>query len=347
MKDNFNEKKAIGDSIALEILTSGKKLPPLPSHGAKLLEMALQPIDQIDITSFAKLMEVDPGLFASLIQLANSPYYMGLEKIISPRAAITRIGLTETINSICLYFFQKTLPEIPSFEGFSSKSYWVYSWACATANRRLGHPNLKMGVLPGELYLAGLLHGVGKLLLAIHYPNEFNKCLKIAKDLKQPLYKIEQEIFGTVDTFVASKIMKTWNLPDNICAGVAFYNIPESAPIEYQDIAGCTQLAYNITAELKFGDNGDGLIMDIPSTYICQEPDLPISQKEVQEELIQEILTSLGKRTESVTGVPFKTPQQTLVKTNKSDKPAAKKSPRMKSKKKGFFAAIKSLFFKN
>lgn len=360
MKTNRTGEKTIGDSIALEILISSVKLPPLPTHGAKLLEMAQQPLNKIDIASFARLVEVDPGLFASVLQLANSPYYKGVDKIISLRSAITRIGLSETINSICLYFFQKMLPKIPPIEGVSSKDLWAYSWACATANRRLGHPNLEMGVLPGELYIAGLLHGIGKLMLAIHYPHDFSKCILMAQRLQQPLHKMELDIFGTTDAQVAAKIMEFWQLPANICAGVAFYQVPEEAPPPYKEIAGLTQLAHGIAALSGIGTSGDGSVMDLSAAYMCRQSHLPISKPEIREKIIQEILNALEEKSESVTGfssraLPLGSPApgekkdpgskalgkmadvgQTVV-----NKPL--KEDQKEGKKKGLFAWIKSL----
>lgn len=359
MKPNRIGEKTIGDTIAVDILTSSVKLPPLPTNGAKLLAMAQQPFDKIDIASFARLVEVDPGLFSSVLQLANSPYYKGVEKIISLRSAINRIGLEETINAICLYFFQKMMPKMPAIDGVSSKDYWAFSWACATANRRLGHPNLGMGVLPGELYIAGLLHGIGKLMLAIHHPHDFTKCIQMAKTLKQPLYMAEQHVFGTTDALVAAKIMEFWQLPTNICAGVAFYQAPDDAPEEYRQIAGLTQLAYCISAMSGIGTSGDGSLMDLSSTYICQQPDLEISKENVREKILQEIVTSLEEKSESVTGFSAKTPAQSPDKDNQEGKkppapknslkndsvntPPADKSPKSNPRKKGLIAWIKSL----
>ena len=221
--------KTIAFSIAQEILTTSVNIPTIPANGTKIIAIVRQPTDQIDIPRFIKLVESDPGLFTRILQLANSPFYTEIDKIVSLRVAITRIGLVEIINSVCLYFFQKMLPKFPDLDGFSYDKFWSHSWACAVANRRLGHPNLEMGVLPGELYMTGMLHGVGKLLMAIHYPNEFSLCLKKARDLKLPLHQVEKDVFGTTDALVASNVLKSWNLPDNVCEGVAFHQMPELA----------------------------------------------------------------------------------------------------------------------
>ncbi|WP_300459593.1 HDOD domain-containing protein [Desulfobacula sp.] len=346
METPLLKEKTIADSISLEILTSRITLPPIPTNGAKLLDMVQQSTDKIDISSFAKLVEVDPGLLARVLQLANSPYYSEVQEIVSLRSAITRIGLREAINSVCLHFFQKILPKVPALEGFSAKDYWAFSWACATANRRLGHPNLRMGVLPGELYLAGLLHGMGKLLMAMHSPNEFSKCLSMARELNQPLYKMEQEVFGTTDAFVAARIMEVWHLPANICAGVAFYQMPESAPVQYREIAGLTQFAHCIATLSGIGINGDGLLMDLSSTYMGQQSNLLISRKEIQEKLVQEILATLSEKSESVTGVAAISQTKSLEQADlKQERPAKNPLPvtRTDHKKKGLLAWIRSL----
>ena len=55
MEKQWFGEKTISDGISLEILTSGLKLPPLPANGTKLLDMAQQDMNNIDIKVFAKL----------------------------------------------------------------------------------------------------------------------------------------------------------------------------------------------------------------------------------------------------------------------------------------------------
>ena len=125
-------------------------------------------------------------------------------------------------------------PHFPYLMIFPMKITGAFTWTCAMAARRLGHPNLGMNVIPGELYMAGLLHGIGKLMMAIHHPEKIEKCFIKTNRTGQPQYKSEQEIFGTINGFLAAKIMNSWNFPDNICFGVKYYQIPESAPPSIQ-----------------------------------------------------------------------------------------------------------------
>ena len=340
METSLVGEKTIAFSIAQEILTTIVNIPTIPANGTKIIAIVRQPTDQIDIPLFVNLMESDPGLYTRILQWANSPFYAEIDKIVSLRVAITRIGLVEIVSSVCLHFFKKMLPKFPDIEGFSYDDFWSYSWACAVANRRLGHPNLGMGVLPGELYMTGMLHGVGKLLMAIHKPHEFSLCLKTAREFKLPLHQVEKDVFGTTDSLVASAVLKSWNLPPNVCQGVAFHQMPELAPPEHVTIAGLTQFAYVIAGISGHGCNGDGLSMDLPSTYLGKLPKLQISKPEVQEKLVQEIANSLNGKAENMAPRP----PISQVQGNRSKKAenscSAKASPPTEPVKKAYLAGL-------
>ncbi|MCP4020638.1 MAG: HDOD domain-containing protein [Desulfobacteraceae bacterium] len=345
MGDNLVSEKTIAFSIAHEILSSSVDIPTIPENGARIMSMVRRPLDKIDIPSFAKLVESDPGLFTRVLQLANSPFYAEIEKIVSIRSAIVRIGLTEIVNSVCLYFFQKMLPKFPEIPGFSYDGFWTHSWACAVANRRLGHPNIGMGIMPGELYMTGLLQGMGKLMLAIHFPEDFTKCIKNALEYEEPLNKIEKDVFGTTDCLVAGKVMSAWHLPGNICEGVAYYQTPELAPPEYIIIAGLTQYAYAIAGLSGTGCSGDGILMDVTQTYFGEQSNLILSKKSFQDSLIREILNYLDILSDSVTEPAYEVASGKAGKAKTVDWRSKKKTGKLPSKKKkGLMGWIKSFW---
>lgn len=342
MENTLVGENTIALSIAHDILTTSVNIPTIPANAAKILAIARQPKDQIDISSFVKFVESDPGLCTRILQMANSSFYSEMDKIVSLRVAVTRIGLVEIVNSVCLYFFKEMLPKFPGFKGFSYDDFWSHSWACAVANRRLGHPNLDMGALPGDLYMTGLLHGMGKLLLAVHFPDDFSKCLKEAREFNHPLHKVEKDVFGTTDAFVASKILKFWHLPPNICEGVAFHQMPELAPPEYIIIAGLTQFAYGIAGLSGVGCSGDGVHLELPATYLGQKPNLKISKKDIQEKLVLEIIDSLESKTKKTVRKPSQRHTQTPGIKNTGNR--YNNSGQTKTAKKGLFSWIKSLW---
>jgi len=329
--------ETIANAIALDILNSKFKIPPMPANGPKLMSLIRKPIDDIEVDDLLKIIGSDPGLLSMILQLANSVYFKGIDEVCNLRAAIVRIGLQEIINSANLYFFRRMFPKIPEIEGFQTQEYWAFSWACANAARRLGHPNLDMDVNPGELYIAGLLHGIGKLILAIQYPFEFSKCIQTAARLKLPVHVVELDEFGTTDTNIASTLLGIWHIPSRICTAVQFYQNPDLAPEKDRNIAALIQFAYAVASMSGIGTNGDGCVTSIESTWIARQSGLPLAKKEIQEAVVKEIQASLEEKSESITGIaPQK--QETVSDSSKSKTTGANPS------KTGLFAWIRSLF---
>ncbi|HKL01027.1 MAG TPA: HDOD domain-containing protein [Desulfotignum sp.] len=340
MKNTQAEKNAIAASFAQEILSAHVDIPAIPANSQKILDVVRQPIDKIDIASFVKLVESDPALFTKILRVANSPFYCEPEKIFSVRAAIIRIGLTETVNSVCLHVFQEMLPKFPEIQGFTYNDFWARSWACAVANRRLGHPSLEMEILPGDLFLTGMLHGLGKLLLAIYLPGEFSRCVQTAVTQQVPLFAVEQKVFGTTSALVASNVLSTWELPQHICDGVGFHQTPEQAPPESMVIAGLTQFAAALAENLQIGSSGDGRITELSDTFYGLDPISKLSDPQVQDELINEIREYINQRSESVIQMPAPArPSSDVDMRVRSKHPASDKPG-----KKGFLGWIKSLF---
>ncbi len=331
-------------SIASAFLKSGVNLPPLPAAGSQLLALSHQPLDEIDIGQFTKLVETDPGLTAKILQLSNSAFFGTLNKIVSLRQAIVHIGLEEAIHSIYWLFYRKTLPKFPAMEGFSDQDYWAHSWACALANKMLGHPELRSGALPGELYIAGLLHGIGKLILAIHRPEDFLLCLQVSRDFNQPLSDAQKDVFGTTDSYIASEILTTWQFPENICMAVKFYQSPEDADEQYREFAGLTQFAYYLANTSGIGNINDAFCYNLQETWIVREGTSPLSEESTQQAFCKEIYAALEKKAKTIStlgGAPEK--DTASPPSYHQDEKRVKKQP-VRPKKSGFFAWFRSLF---
>lgn len=342
MEDSLVREKTIAFSIAQEILKTRVDIPPIPANGRKILDVVRQPKSKIDIPEFVKLVESDPGLFTKILRLANSPFYSEPEQIVSLRAAVTRIGLVETINSVCLHFFQEMLPKFPDIEGFTYNDFWAHSWVCAVANRRLGHPNLEMDILPGDLYMAGMLQGLGKLLLAIYFPNEFTRCVETAVQQECPLFEVEKQVFGTTDALVGSKVLHAWHLPSHICEAVAYHQTPELAPPEYIVISALTQYAHALAGLSEIGTSGDGRSLDLQDTFFGQKPTIKLAHPQVQQILIREIRKYVaGNKAESV--LRFPNARQAFKNSTVVHRPAREYPKPIKTGKKGFFGWVKSV----
>ncbi|MBF0233662.1 MAG: HDOD domain-containing protein [Desulfamplus sp.] len=360
-------KKLMAKIIAQEIIESGIKIPSLPDSAQRIMVMVNTPVDKIDTASLEHIIKNDPILFAQLLKLANSSYYSRGIPVTGLRNAIVRIGLTDTIHYLYMYLFKKTVPTFPNLNGFSDKEYWEEAWACAIANRRLGDPKLLVEVSPGDLYIVGLLQGIGKLILAVYNPEAFEKCIKMTKISGKPLREAELEIFATTDALVAQTILESWHLPDNICAAVGHWQSPESAAPEFREIAALTQFACSIvrisglvrTCEWMARSSDDPFLTDLSNIYLFQNNIYPLARTGKQYRLVQEIVSLLEKHFAQINNINREQSAQKRALESKSNlqKTNMNKQERQDNKNifkyssepervkpKGFFDWIRSLF---
>jgi HD-like signal output (HDOD) protein len=78
-----------------------------------------------------------------------------------------------------------------------------------------------------DAYTAGLLHDLGKLMLAENLPSEFETALKLAKEQNIPLYDAEKQVFGATHSGLAGYLFALWGLPAAVVEAVAFHHDPE------------------------------------------------------------------------------------------------------------------------
>ncbi|THB72336.1 MAG: HDOD domain-containing protein [Desulfobulbaceae bacterium] len=327
------------ERIAREIIESGKSVPPLPAASQRLMIIARQPIDQIDVASFSKLVEGDPALTAKLLQLSNSSFFGTLKAIKGVRQAITHIGLQETVTSVLSFLFREALPQFPKLKKMSGDDYWEHSLGCATANRMLGHPvHAQMTqAVPGELYIIGLLSNIGKIFLAINRPADFERCLDLAHEQNLPLAEAQKQLFGTTDNEVAYHVLQHWNLPETICLTIRHYRSPGAAGKELRGIAALTQLAHYMVNISGIGNNGDQYPYQIEDSYVFENWMFPQAEKQKQAKVIEDIFKMLEKRAGMMN--PDNDPQE---KPEASVPPAKAAAPQNK-KKKGMFGKLLSM----
>lgn len=291
------------DVLIAKVLEGGASLPPLPANGDRLLAALRKPLHSINVQEIAKLIENDPSLAARILRIANSAYYGSSTEIRSLSQAIMRLGLVETINTVSFLLLRETLPEFPTVAGYSCDDFWAHSWACAMAGRLLAHPDHQVRVLPGELYMAGLLHGIGKLVLVLHCTEQFARCLQEAREHRLLLREAEREILGFTDAILGAKLLRAWNLPHSIRTAVGAYPAPNGATEEHREIAALTQLAHIVANRCGMGHSGDGRESELGRSWFVRQGQGPLADVERLEGIVDETRAALHKKSEILTGL--------------------------------------------
>jgi HD-like signal output (HDOD) protein len=77
-----------------------------------------------------------------------------------------------------------------------------------------------------ECFLGGMLHDMGKLLMAVNCPGEYDRCLEAAGTDGHPVAEIESEVFGVTHADAGMYLLRLWGLPETVTAAVALHHRP-------------------------------------------------------------------------------------------------------------------------
>jgi HD-like signal output (HDOD) protein len=195
-----------------------------PEAALRINELIDQPTTTLD--ELADVILTDPALSARLLRLVNSAYYARQVPVDTVSKAVQMIGfsaLRELALATASVGFFSGLPA----ERINMEQFWFDGIACGMAARELDQ---RLGYGGGEqLFLAGLLHSVGKLVFFSRFPEEYRQVLdRIDRDdLAHPV--AEEAIFGFNYATLGGALLQNWHFPELIWQAVAHHLNPEAA----------------------------------------------------------------------------------------------------------------------
>jgi HD-like signal output (HDOD) protein len=207
------------------------RLGALPSFPGVYLEIRKRlNLPATTISDVAELIEQDPSMAAKVLQVANSAAIGLPEPVHSPFEAVQQLGMN-TVRSLALsaHVFQKF--EKQTVKKFSTRKLWEHLMATAMLAKKIMELEGGSEADIEDAYTAGMLHDIGKLMLADNLPNEFQFALTLAELQKIPLHMAEQEIFSANHAGIAGYLLGLWGLSAPIVEAVALHHTPEKTEL--------------------------------------------------------------------------------------------------------------------
>jgi HD-like signal output (HDOD) protein len=169
-----------------------------------------------DDTTNAELVELilnDPALTAQLLKLVNTTFYGFPNKIDSISRAVSMIGQKELRNMVLTTTVTNSFEGIPE-DLVDMDTFWYHSITSGVLARLLAHKFHRQDY--ERLFIAGLLHSVGKLIFFIEYPQQSSQILSLKDQGQEAIDKIERKAFGFNYAELGAELLKEWKLPENI-----------------------------------------------------------------------------------------------------------------------------------
>lgn len=241
------------DAIDLKVsdlLQGDVNLASPPEIYARLCKL----IEEPDSTSamLGEIIERDPAIAARLLRLANSAFFALPVEVESVADAITLIGRQATRDLVLATEVIQRFNDIPR-ELIDIYAYWRNSLRCAILVRQLTSL-LPENYSDESMFLAGLLHDIGHLVIYTRTPELGRKALLEHRHRGIPLHRVEREIMGFDYAEVGSALALMWELPKMLCTVLATHINPQDAE-EYRIESALVHIASTVSHQGSFAED--------------------------------------------------------------------------------------------
>jgi len=243
---------------SLELIQRMDDIPTLPESFSRI-KKSLDSNDS-NAKDIADIIRTDQIISATILRCANSTHHAAAGNYARTLTqAITRLGFKETSHivmaSSLLYGF--TLP----FGMNYIRALWSHAFAVGLISERIAKVH---DVNPEELFLAGLLHDIGRAIIGIRLDLGYFESNK-ATLCGEALIEAECSKYGLDHAEAGAKILHHWNLPESLQRTVAEHHDPESSFLPAQI---CAQADAEANERFPFG----GSIDQICATLATDSP---------------------------------------------------------------------------
>lgn len=206
-----------------EKVSKMERIPSMPTLYLELIRKLQSQDSSID--DIAKTVAQDIGMTAQILKIVNSAFF-GLPHPTSNIAeAISFIGV-ETVKHLVLAAGIFRQFESRKLGGLSLETLWQHSSRAAGAAKAIAKSERAGRQVIEDAMAAGLLHDVGKLVLASNYPDQYEEIGRQAQAKQVEWLVEEREVFGFEHADVGGYLLGLWGLPPPVVEAVAFHHFP-------------------------------------------------------------------------------------------------------------------------
>ena len=240
---------------AQSILDRIDTLPSLPGVVMQVLQLAND--EQAGANDFEKIISRDQGLAARVLKLVNSPFFAMRRRIESIPQAIVALGMKSLRSVVLASRSSGLLNRQLGPYGLDDSGLWQHSTSCATIAGRLVKRVGGDAEEEQAAFAAGLLHDVGKIvlapLIAAEAPVAFDQALRAHPG---DVLAAERAVLGTTHPEVGGRMGRKWDLPDRLVHVIETHHDPPGG--EPDRVALAVMLADDLVNGIGVGRKDDG-----------------------------------------------------------------------------------------
>jgi HD-like signal output (HDOD) protein len=207
------------DEAIRDVVSKLDKLPSVPRSFGALMRAVTR--DDVGLPQVARIIEEDPAMSAKVLQLTNSACFGLGQRVTSIQQSVAYLGV-DVLRGLVLTTHVFAEMDTVSVPGFSLDQFQRSSLLTARLARRL----VSSPARGDEAFATGMVHDIGKLILALGLPDRFSGVVRVSQNTGRPLHDVEQELLGVTHAEVGAYLLGVWGLPCSMVEAVAFHHTP-------------------------------------------------------------------------------------------------------------------------
>lgn len=189
--------------------------------------------DRSSARDVARVLGRDEAIAAKILRLVNSPLCALRGRVTTVSEAVTLLGFQQIRTLVVVESLLGQGRSRDPLVERNRRSIWEHSLACARWAVELAVATRYRAL--EEASLAGLLHDIGKIVLAASSPREFAESMALAQQEMLPSHEAEDRLLGTNHIEVGRMVAEHWRFPQQVRQVVTFHHGPWPPPIDLED----------------------------------------------------------------------------------------------------------------
>jgi putative nucleotidyltransferase with HDIG domain len=203
------------------ILKTIETIKPIPQVALKVLRIV--EAGDFDVQQVAAEVRKDQVMTARTIQLCNSALYSRPAEIATLDHALVYLGQDRFVRLVISAAVQRYYDQ--SGNGYSLCKGGLYHHAIGTAMTAEKIAARTAAAPPGQAYIAGLLHDIGKVVLDQFVARVYPMFYRGLQDAGADILDLENRILGKDHTRVGHLLARKWQLPEALADAIRFHHV--------------------------------------------------------------------------------------------------------------------------
>jgi HD-like signal output (HDOD) protein len=208
------------------LVTQLSCLPSMPSIYFKIMNALQSP--NASVQMIADIIEQDSPLTAKVLHLSNSAFFGSAASVSTAVDAVQFLGV-QVVASLAIVNGVFAAFDKQGHKHLALDELWHHSIHTGILARMLCRLETHDLTQSENAFTAGILHDIGKLVIASNLPHQYARVLDQSRVKQRPPFQIESEVFNVDHAEVGGYLLGLWGLPVTLVEAVGLHHHPEAS----------------------------------------------------------------------------------------------------------------------